>query len=80
MRLITRLWASSHNTIHRGAKSIARIRAYRFVRIRNVRWRAIAMTGHCHGGEYLSDELVGHVLVEQIGLGVDEHPARRTPT
>jgi len=61
MRLITRLWASSHNTIHRGEKSNARFRAYRVVRIWNVRWRAIAMTGQCHDGEHLSDELVGHV-------------------
>ena len=35
-----------------------------------------ALAGHCHDGpfandgEHLSDELVGHVLVEQIGLGV----------
>jgi len=38
------------------------------------------LAGHCHDNEHLSDELVGHVLVEQIGHGVDEHPARRTPT
>ena len=32
-----------------------------------------------HGGEHAGDVLVRHGLMEQVGQGVDEHPARFAP-